>query len=184
MNMGEAQMRLGHVDDAVETFRDVLRVVSSLPNTTSTYILTAWDLAVALDRSGDSRGAVDEASQVLGMAALPMAIPLPMAASRALRGTLILRSTGVFFVPAWEVEWYFALAATADARDAHDAPDEAASWAEAESHWKAYVDQSSASPTEHDPWLAIARVRLSHAHTAKIGAESRARRLLGHGDLR
>jgi tetratricopeptide (TPR) repeat protein len=176
MNMGEAQMRLGHIDDAVETFRDVLRVVSALPNASSTYILTAWDLAVALDRSGDSRGAVDEASRVLGMGAPAMAVPLPIAVSRAVRGTLILRSSGVFFVPAWEVEWYFALAATADARDARDARDEASSWAEAESHWKTYVDQSAAS-NEHDPWLPIARVRLSHAQTARIAAEARARRL-------
>jgi tetratricopeptide (TPR) repeat protein len=181
MNMGEAQMRLGHIDEAVETFREVLGALAKLPNgmdTARNYVLTAWDLAVALDRSGDSRGAVDEASRILGMttSAQP-SLALPFPASRAVRGTFILRSSGVFFVPQWEVEWYLALAATADAHDAGgDARGEASAWAEAEAHWNAYVDQSTASK-EPDPWLAIARVRLSHAHTAKLAAEARARRL-------
>ncbi len=191
MNMGEAEMRLGHIDDALETFREVLRIVTSQPNAMSSYVLTAWDYAVALDRSGDSRGAVDEASRVLsmstvsglgavggmgGIGAIGAGMPLPMPASRALRGTLILRSQGVFFVPAWEVEWYFALAAVADARDASGAGkarEAAESWGEAESHWKRYVDQSTAS-TEHDPWLPIARVRLAHSHAARLAAESHA----------
>jgi tetratricopeptide (TPR) repeat protein len=180
MNMGESQMRLGQIDEAVETFREVLGVLAKLPNSMDTarnYVLTAWDLAVALDRSGDSRGAVDEASRVLAMSTPPqLPRPLPFPPSRAVRGTLILRSSGVFFVPQWEVEWYLALAATADARDAKDAGEEASSWAEAEAHWNSYVDQSAASK-DADPWLPIARVRLSHAHTAKMAAESRARRL-------
>jgi tetratricopeptide (TPR) repeat protein len=175
MNMGEAEMRLGHIDDAVETFREVLRILTLLPNSMSTYVLTAWDLAVALDRSGDSRGATDEASRILGMSVFGGGSPLGIRASRALRGTLILRSPGVFFVPAWELEWYLALAAAADARDAPDAHAAAESWSEAEGHFRRYVEQSSTS-SEHDPWLPIARVRLAHAHSQRVEAEARAAR--------
>jgi tetratricopeptide (TPR) repeat protein len=176
MNMGEAEMRLGHAENAVETFREVRRIVALLPNGVETFVLNEWDLAVALDRSGDSRGATEEASQMLGMGIVVSGKPLPKQASRAMRGTLILRQAGVFFVPAWEVEWYFAVAATADARDESDAREVSEAWAEAESHWKKYVENSSAS-SEHDPWLSIARVRLAHARTERIAAEARARRM-------
>ena len=176
MNMGEAQMRLGHVDDALDTFREVLRVLTELPNSMTTYVLAGWDLAVALDRAGDSRGATEEASRLLGMGAFApnrhTALPV---LSRAQLGTAVLRSQGVFFVPAWEVEWYFAVAATADARDAADPGAASEAWAEAERHWNRYVAQSSSS-SEPDPWLPIARVRLAHAHAQRVAAEQRARR--------
>ncbi len=174
MNMGEAEMRLGRVDDALGTFREVLRLVATLPNSMATYVLTEWDLAVALDRSGDARGATEEASRVLGMGIFGVGMPMPVPGSRALRGTLILRSPGVFFVPAWEVEWYFALAAAADARDASEASEAAESWGEAELHWRKYVAESGAS-SEKDPWLSIARVRLAHAQAERLAAEQRAR---------
>jgi tetratricopeptide (TPR) repeat protein len=173
MNMGEAEMRLGHVEDALATFREVMRILTSLPNAMETYVLTAWDLAIALDRSGDARGATDEASKILAMSVFP-GLAVGPRNSRAFRGTLILRSPGVFFVPGWELEWYLALASAADGRDAPDAHAAAESWSDAEAHWRRYVDLSSASPSEHDPWLAIARVRLAHAHAERTAAEARA----------
>jgi tetratricopeptide (TPR) repeat protein len=172
MNMGEAEMRLGHIEEALGTFREVMRILAALPNAIETYVLTAWDLAIALDRSGDARGATDEASKILAMNVFGGFAVGPRN-SRAFRGTLILRSPGVFFVPAWELEWYLALASAADARDAADAHAAAESWSDAEAHWRRYVDLSSAS-SEHDPWLAIARVRLAHAHAERIAAEARA----------
>jgi tetratricopeptide (TPR) repeat protein len=164
MNMGEAQMRLGRIDEAVETFRDVLRLSGELPNTggvSSTYVLTLWDLAVALDRSGDPRGALEAAAR---------------ASSEKAGRYLITRDPDVFFVPDWEREWYLALGAAAAARDAKDARDEAAFWAAAERHWVNYVERSSESG-RHDPWLAIAGVRRDHAHARRQDAERRAARL-------
>jgi tetratricopeptide (TPR) repeat protein len=174
MNMGEAEMRLGAVDDALGTFREVLRLCGELPNSLgsmSTYVLTLWDVAVALDRSGDPRGALDTAAK----------------ASRTTIGEktgayLIAGDPDVFFVPEWERAWYLALGAAAEARDATDARDAAALWGAAERLWTQYADLSAASASRGtreagEPWLAIARVRRDHAHSERVDAEKRAAKL-------
>jgi tetratricopeptide (TPR) repeat protein len=174
MNMGEAEMRLGHADDAIATFREVEAILAATTNSPVNYILTEWDLAVALDRSGDSRGAIDEASRILANPIfLNPTVRLPMPPSRAARATLILMEDNVFFVPRWELQWYLALANAADGRDASDPRDAARAWGQAELHWQAYVDES-ASSGQKDPWLAIARIRLAHAHAERLAGESRA----------
>jgi tetratricopeptide (TPR) repeat protein len=170
MNMGEAEMRLGFVDDALGTFREVLRLCGDLPNanpTNSTYVLTLWDLAVALDRSGDPGGALATASKASGMTAIG-STGLPMTGR-----TIIARDPAVFFVPDWEREWYLALAAAAAARDARDAHDAVALWAEAAHHWETYVTRSAAAGTR-DPWLAIARLRKDRVQADLRAAEKRA----------
>jgi tetratricopeptide (TPR) repeat protein len=173
MNMGEAEMRLGLVDDALGTFREVLRMCGQLPNTStpnSTYVLTLWDLAVALDRSGDPRGAVDTAAKASAMVTIGSTrLPRP--------GRWIIASDPkVFFVPAWEREWYLALASSAAARDAHDARDAAVEWAEAERHWDTYVSRSTASGSG-GPWLAIARLRRDATHALRAAADKRAAKM-------
>jgi tetratricopeptide (TPR) repeat protein len=177
MNMGEAQMRLGHAEEALETFREVVSIVTAIPNSGDLYPLVEWDIAVAMDRSGDARGATDEASKLLGMGGGPAfagGAPFPVALHnpRVFRGTLVLRKPNVFFVPPWELEWYLALAYAADGRDAQDPRAAAEAWNDAESHWRRYVQLSSAS-SEKDPWLPIARLRLAHAHDARVRAETR-----------
>jgi tetratricopeptide (TPR) repeat protein len=168
MNMGEAQMRLGRVDDALATFREVLRLCAELPNTTgvgSTYVLALWDVAVALDRSGDPRGALETAAK---------------ASHVDLGGRsgayLIAKDPDVFFVPDWERLWYLALGAAAEAREAPDARDAAILWAAAERARREYVERAAAAGG-HDPWLAIARVRLERAHAERLGADARAAKL-------
>jgi tetratricopeptide (TPR) repeat protein len=173
MNMGEAEMRLGLVDDALGTFREVLRLCGDLPNagvTNSTYVLTLWDLAVALDRSGDPGGALSTAAKASSMTAIA-STGLPMTGR-----TIIARDPAVFFVPDWEREWYLALAASAAARDARDAHDAVALWAEAEHHWETYVLRSSAAGNR-DPWLAIARLRRDRVQSQLRAAEKRASKL-------
>ncbi len=168
MNMGEAQMRLGRIDDALGTFREVVRLCGELPNTTSvgsTYVLALWDVAVALDRSGDPRGALETAAK---------------AAHVDLGGRtgayLISRDPDVFFVPEWERLWYLALGAAAEARDAEDPRDAVALWASAERALMQYVDRATAAGGE-DPWLPIAKVRLERARAEHAGAEKRAAKL-------
>jgi tetratricopeptide (TPR) repeat protein len=168
MNMGEAQMRLGRVDDALATFREVLRLCGELPNTPSvgsTYVLALWDVSVALDRSGDPRGALETAAK---------------ASHVDLGGRtgayLIAKDPDVFFVPEWERLWYLALGAAAEAREAPDARDAAALWASAERALGEYVARA-ASAGGHDPWMAIARVRLERARAERQGAEKRAAKL-------
>jgi tetratricopeptide (TPR) repeat protein len=168
MNMGEAQMRLGRVDDALATFREVLRLCGELPNTASvgsTYVLALWDVAVALDRSGDPRGALETAAK----------------ASRVDLGGrtgayLIAKDPNVFFVPDWERLWYLALGAAAEARDAPDARDAAALWASAEHALGEYVGRATAAGGR-DPWIAIAKVRLERARAERQNADKRAARL-------
>jgi tetratricopeptide (TPR) repeat protein len=168
MNMGEAQMRLGHVDEALGTFREVVRLCGELPNTPSvgsTYVLALWDVAVALDRSGDPRAALDTAAK---------------AAHVDLGGRtgayLIARDPDVFFVPAWERLWYLALGAAAEAREAQDPRDAAVLWATAEHSLSEYVDRATAAGAR-DPWLPIARVRLDRARAERVAADRRSARL-------
>jgi tetratricopeptide (TPR) repeat protein len=173
MNMGEAEMRLGLLDDALGTFREVLRLCGELPNSGSagsTYVLTLWDLAVALDRSGDPGGALDAAGKASGMTVID---------SRGMPSTgsaLIARDPDVFFVPDWERQWYLALASAVDAHESKDARDAAACWERAEEHWDIYVERSSAEGNR-DLFLAIARVRKEQVHARRLAAEKAAAKL-------
>jgi tetratricopeptide (TPR) repeat protein len=173
MNMGEAEMRLGHVDDALGTFREILRLCGELPNTGNngrTYVLTLWDLAIALDRSGDPGEALDAAAKASRMRVIGSRGNVVTGAG------LIASDPSVFFVPAWELEWYLALGASAEARDAKDARDAAGHWAGAVKHWDAYVERSSAEGGQ-DLFLEIARVRQAHAHARVLVAEKAAAKL-------
>jgi tetratricopeptide (TPR) repeat protein len=176
MNMGEAEMRLGFVDDALGTFREVLRLCGELPNTGgATYVLTLWDLAVALDRSGDPRGAIETAAKASGV--WVYASNQVRMQGRALiaphaRGG----DPAVFFAPEWQRDWYLALAAMAAAGAAHDPREEAAQWADAEAHWDVYIAGASGGGST-DPWLAVARKRREHVHTERRAAETRAAKL-------
>ncbi|HXN30808.1 MAG TPA: tetratricopeptide repeat protein, partial [Polyangiaceae bacterium] len=133
MNMGEAEMRLGRLDDALGTFRNVLQICGALPNSgarNSTYALTLWDLAVALDRGGDARAALDtaaKAEQLTWDELGPMGLPHNVTGWDAIRD-----QQNVFFVPDWEREWYLALGDAAAAGAEQDDRAAAALWASAE----------------------------------------------------
>ncbi len=173
MNMGEAEMRLGRLDDALGTFRSVIQICGTLPNSSarnSTYALTLWDLAVALDRGGDARAAIEtasKASQLTWDEIGPMGLPRSVTGWDAIRD-----QQNVFFVPDWEREWYLALGDTAAAGVEQDARGAAARWTSAEAHWETYV--SHAAGSREDRWLAIGRLRRDRAHTERVRAEQRA----------
>jgi tetratricopeptide (TPR) repeat protein len=175
MNMGEAEMRLGQIDDALGTFREVLRLCGELPNSSrvsETYVLGLWDVAIALDRSGDPQGALDAAGQ-----ARRMVVGVDPAGRPVTGSTLIApENTSVFFVPPWEREWYLALDAMAAARSARDPRAIATAWAQAEGHWTAYFDRSAATGGT-DPFLSVARLRLRQAHDKRLAADQTVARL-------
>jgi tetratricopeptide (TPR) repeat protein len=176
MNMGEAEMRLGFVDDALGTFREVLHLCGELPNTGgSTYVLALWDLAVALDRSGDPRGAVEAAAKASNIMVYPSNRHGPVS-GRKLIAPPPDGDPAVFFAPEWQRDWYLALGAMAAAGAAHDAREQAAQWADAEAHWDVYVAGASGGGAT-DPWLAVARKRREQVHTERIAAEKRAAKL-------
>ncbi len=183
MNMGEAEMRLGRLDDATATFREALQLCEALPNSiavNATYALTLWDLAVALDRAGDPRGAMQTAARAKSWS---WASPAPNGQVHAVTGWDVIRDQReVFFVPEWEREWYLALGYAADAagvadagnaRERGDAQLAATRWAAAEEHWATYVLRAESAGGE-ERWLAIARVRRDRAHAERLAAEHRA----------
>ncbi len=175
MNMGEAEMRLGLLDDALATFRQGLALCERLPNSiavNSTYALTLWDLAVVLDRSGDPTTALQTAAK-----ARSWMIGGPTQSGRITTGWDIIRDDReVFFVPDWEREWYLALGEASSAEGAADPRDEARDWANAEAHWDVYIMRASEAGA-HDRWLAIARSRRERVHAARLRAEQRAAKL-------
>jgi tetratricopeptide (TPR) repeat protein len=179
MNMGEAEMRLGRLDDAMGTFRNVLSICGTLPNSSTrneTYALTLWDLAVAFDRAGDARAAMDTAAKARQLSwdeAGPLGQPRNRTGWDAIRD-----QQRVYFVPAWEREWYLAVGQATAARDEQDARAAAALWAAAEAHWGTYTERAAA--TRDDRWLAIARVRHDRAHAERVNAEKRALKLPPH----
>lgn len=180
MNMGEAQMRLGHLDDAMGTFRDTIRMCESLPNVggvNSIYALALWDLAVALDRSGDPGGALDAAAKAQGWTWAEVRRHGLVRMMTPMTGWELIQDdsdeSGVFFVPAWERDWYIALGWAASARAASEPHDAALFWARAEASLDTYV-QGAESGGGHPAWLAIARLRRARAHAARVEAERRA----------
>jgi tetratricopeptide (TPR) repeat protein len=180
IDMGEAEMRLGRADDALATFREAIRLCEQLSGAipvSSTYALALWDVAVALDRSGDPGGALRTSAQALAWNWRETRISGRGAGAhvvtRTVTGWDILRDDeDVFFVPDWERDWYLALGYAAQAQAASDPRAAAAAWRDAERHWGVYVNGSAAAP-EHDPWLGIARARLKWARAARESAERR-----------
>jgi tetratricopeptide (TPR) repeat protein len=145
LNLAEAEMHLGALDDAVRHYREAFDVASQFGGMSSaeTAALAVWGLAVALDRSGDWVGALEQAA---------LAIRLDPDEQ------LIGHGPNVFFVPDYERQWYLALAAVAHARDASKADDAKRHWKRAELHFATYATRA----TPDDRWLALARRRLLH----------------------
>jgi tetratricopeptide (TPR) repeat protein len=169
MNMGEAEMRLGRLEDALATFRKVLQICAATPGTIVTYALTQWDLAVALDRNGDARSALDTAEKARAVSWEQLG---PMGHPRRVTGWDAIRDhEDVFFVPEWEREWYLGLGDAAAAREEKDPRAAVGLWDDAARHWGSYADQASAA--NESRWLAIARARRDQAH----GERTRAARL-------
>ncbi|MDP9152557.1 MAG: tetratricopeptide repeat protein [Myxococcota bacterium] len=174
MNMGEAEMRLGRLEDAAATFSDVLHLCEMLPNSSSvnaTFALTLWDLAVTLDRAGDPRTAIKTAARAKGWR---WSSPAPYGQVRAVTGwDVILDLREVFFVPDWEREWYLALGYAADADEGSDPRLAASSWARAEEHWASYAEHATHAGGQ-ERWLSTARARRDRAHAERVAAERRA----------
>jgi hypothetical protein len=177
MNMGEAQMRVGQLEDALWTFREVLRLCGSVPNSTAvnmTYALTLWDLALALDRSGDFGTALDTAARAGAHKWLRQTGPALIETETG--WDVIADDRQVFFVPAWERDWYIALGKAAEGHAAKDPRDAVKSWALAVQHWTTYVNESTHSKPD-DRWLPLARARLEYARAEHDAAEKRAAKL-------
>ncbi len=153
LNLAEAEMRLGHLEEAIAGYRDAIQMATQVPSAGDTGVLAVWGLAVALDRSGDTSGAMTEAKW----------------ATEIDHRRTIEDTVNVFFVPAYERLWYFGLREMAMARAAKGAPDAVMHWQQAEGIWSAYLEKAEPA----DPWRARARVHHNAAHAERVAAEKR-----------
>jgi hypothetical protein len=131
MNRGESSMVAGRLRAAVEDYRRAL-ADSGSPETQA---LALWGLGVALERAGD----LPSALEALGRASQ---IRLFGAA-----GASVLDLPSVFFVPAYDVHYYKALGAMADARAAEHAHEKKLHLDVALFEWDRYLEQ--AEPDGH-----------------------------------
>jgi tetratricopeptide (TPR) repeat protein len=155
LNLAEAEMHLGNLDEAVARYRETLRLAATIPFSSSaheTSVLAVWGLSVALDRAGDPAGSMEQAK---------------LATMWDVGEQLIGHGPNVFFVPKYERSWYLGLAAMVHARDARDPRLSAMYWARAESQWNIYV--TSALPA--DRWYRLARAHRDYARSEKLAAE-------------
>ncbi len=183
-NMAEAEMRLGRVDDALATMREVLHACAQLPNTSSTYVLTLWDVAIALDRTGDPRGALQTAGEAAQQSVVDSNGFLTTG-----RG-LLKHDPSVFYVPAYERDWYLALSSEAIARQDTLPREALAYFTEAEAEWDHYIQQATAAGADAPPtvgprqaddarrtaaaaFLRIARLRRDRVHAELVAASKR-----------
>jgi tetratricopeptide (TPR) repeat protein len=135
MTLGrQPHVTLGNLALAINDFRAALQIDPGYPQ-------AHWGLSVALDRYGDSPGAIAEAKLAVTYDPLEQQISGP----------------GVFFVPPYEQYWYEGLSATARAQQLDDAPSSILLWETAVAKWSAYV----AVAASDDRWLQLAKAHLS-----------------------
>jgi tetratricopeptide (TPR) repeat protein len=170
VNLGEAEMRLGDLAGATSEFRRAIETCEELAGSASLdaeYALALWDLGVALDRGGDTAAAQEVIRRAKGWTWLELG---PTGAPSTVTGWDVIRDhVDVYFVPAWEREWYLAMGEAADADGAPDDVARARMWASAEGHWQAYLSGAGTA----NRWAATARIRLEHARARRIACERR-----------
>jgi len=157
LNLAETEMHLGNLEQAIEGYRETLRLAGRFPSR-ETGPLAVWGLAVALDRSGDRVAAEKEARFALEL-------------ERSMGGaSSLLRSSGVFFVPAWEIHWYEGLGASAQAKVTTSPAEAVRLWRFAEQSFAAYVRLGE--PT-NDRWVPLAKLRHAAAKAEREKAEKK-----------
>jgi tetratricopeptide (TPR) repeat protein len=159
LNLAETEMHLGNLKEALDGYREALRIASRSPSRTLAP-LAMWGMAVALDRSGDR---IDADKQALAV--------LELQTSSGLNG--LLRSSGVFFFPDYELGWYDGVGAAALARKPGTTPAEAARyWKAAEDAFAGYI-RAASRPGVTDRWLELAKVRHATAKAEREKAEKK-----------
>jgi len=154
-NQAEGYMGQGRILRALRGYR------ASLAQTPGAMMLdsgvtTLWGLAVALDRSGDLDGALEQ-----------------VAAARAYDpNDRSINGPTWFYVPPYDKHWYRALGHWQTARSSDDPAAQLAAYDSAIASWRAYLD--NAVPNDH--WLALAETRLRQCE------QQLARATKGHGD--
>lgn len=140
LNMAEAEMRRGNLKDAITGYEDALRLAQDVRTGggVSTYVLAIWGTAVAKDRNGDATGAMLEARRAVS--------------HDRLLG-IISDRRNVFFVPAYERDYYLGLGELALAVDSDTTRAKVQHAERAERRFAEYVKAA----TSDDRWLRRAK---------------------------
>lgn len=156
LNLAETEMHNRELREAIEDYRETYRLCGSFQSGYKTPALALWGLAVALDRAGETREAEEAAAQALAHAG---------------NHTLLLHDVteGIFFVPEYEVSWYDAITAAAQARRAQGVRERVTHWREAERFMAAWV---TGGTRKKDYWLPIAKTRLATYKAERERAEA------------
>jgi len=157
-NRAEAEMRLGDLESAIAGYREVIdRIEHAKTLRGSEYqalVLARWGLAVALDRNGDRAEAEHEASK---------------ACEEDPAERIIGDQDSVFFVPAYERDWYYALGRAERAKREPDVRRAVEMWDLVVRTWADYV--SRAASTER--WLPLAKLHLASAESQLRASQAR-----------
>ena len=146
LNMAEAEMRQGHLKEAIAGTEEALRLSQDVRTGGGvvTFVLAIWDLAVEKDRNGDATGAMIEARRAVSHDRL-----LGIISDRRI----------VFFVPAYERDYYLGLGELALSVDSDTTRVKLQHAERAERRFSEYV---RAAPSD-DRWLRRAKEHLEHA---------------------
>lgn len=157
-NQAEAFMARGRIIAAVRGYQASLRATPSAFMIDSG-VTTMWGLAVALDRSGDLDGALENVRR---------ARSYDPDDSR-------LKGDHWFYVPAYDQHWYEALGFWQIARDVKNPEVKRQAYDAAIRSWRAFTDKARLD----DPWVAIADFRTGQCEKERLEAMARAARKRG-----
>ncbi|MFO0741399.1 MAG: tetratricopeptide repeat protein [Labilithrix sp.] len=161
LNLAETDMHAHELKEAIEGYREALRLCGSYQAGDRTPALVLWGLAVALDRAGEVHEADETAARALSMA----------------RNNLhALHDEDVFFFPEYEVLWYDALTYAAAARREQKPKERLELWLRAERFMTAWITGAERAK-EKDYWLPVARTRLATYAKERKQAEAAALKL-------
>lgn len=142
-NRAEAKSRIGDFAGAIADYEAAMKLQPNQPG-------AFWGLALTLDRTGD-----------FGRALVVVKEAHDIDAQSPRRA--YLDDDNVFFVPAYEKEWYLALEqAMLGAQADRHLGDRRESWQTAKAHWDTFV----ARATKDDRWLPLARARSKQCDAA------------------
>ncbi len=146
LNMAEAEMRRGNLKDAITGYEEALRVAQGVRTGggVTTYVLAIWGMAVAKDRNGDASGAMLEARRAVS--------------HDRLLGIISDRRV-VFFVPAYERDYYLGLGELALTVDSDTTRAKLQHAERAERRFTEYLRAA----TSDDRWLRRAKEHLDFA---------------------
>ncbi len=138
-NLAETRMQSGDLMGAVRDYERAIQINAGRLSSRQTELdaLPLFGLAVALDRLGETEGALHQATRAIHVG-----------------GIHVLRSNGVFYEPESEIHYYEAIAHQAVA-DAEDGEAKVQGLRHALRSWQTYLRLA----TDDDPWRSIVETR-------------------------